>query len=69
MRNNTSPEDLISADAAAALRGWTAQHVRGLARRGLLAAVRVGASWVFRRGDVLAYRPDPIGRPRKTAAG
>lgn len=66
----TSVDDLLSAEEAAALfpGGVTAQHVRGLARAGKLPARMVGRSWVFRRGDVLAYRPNPAGRPPKPAA-
>lgn len=63
-----SPDDLLTAAEAARLRGVSERaiiHYANLDPPHNLPAVRLGRTWVFRRGDVLAYRPRSKGQPRK----
>jgi excisionase family DNA binding protein len=62
----TSSDDLISTAEAAELLGVTPQQVRTHARNGRLPGQVVGRDWVFRRGDVKAFKPRPVGKPPKT---
>jgi excisionase family DNA binding protein len=69
MGKNSAPADEpISADEAAGLMRLTPQYVRQLARNGKIPAREVAGVWVFRRGDVLAWKPERgRGRPKTDA--
>lgn len=64
-------DEEITGGQAAALLGVTRQHVNRLAHDGKLPGRHVaGRFWVFKRGDVLAYKNQPKnvgGRPKSDA--
>ena len=70
-RKNDPGSDLIDTDAAAGLIGCDPRTVRRHAAAGRLPAVALGRDWLFRRADVLAFRPPTPGgrrgRPRNPA--
>jgi excisionase family DNA binding protein len=60
-----SDDDLIPTAEAARILGLSVQQVRTHARKNRLRGQLVGRDWVFRRGDVKAFKPAPVGKPPK----
>jgi excisionase family DNA binding protein len=58
-----SPDDLLTTAEAAKLAKKKARTMRQHAERGNIPARRIGRDWLFRRGDVEAFRPRKPGRP------
>ena len=54
--------------AAARLRGVSRAAIADLVRRGRLQSCEIGDRTLVNRGEVLAFEPKSIGRPRKTAS-
>ena len=65
-------DDLITTAQAAELLGVSVQQVRAYARiedeAHRLPGKLIGRDWLFRRGDVKAYKPRPRGKPKKPLA-
>lgn len=64
-----SVDERISTAEAAALLGKSPRVVRQHAVKGNLPGQRVGRDWIFRRGDVMRFKPKPAHRPRKPTPG
>lgn len=66
-------DDLISTAEAARILGLSVQQVRHHARATdsahRLPGQMVGRDWVFRRGDVKAFKPRGRGKPKKRTKG
>ena len=58
-----SPDDLIDTAEAAKILGLSPRTVRQHANLGNLIGKRIGRDWVFRRGDVAAFKPKDPGWP------
>lgn len=62
----TTPDDLITTAEAAGILGLSERQVRQHAFSGALPGRRLNPrTWVFRRGDVKAFKPRPVGKPPK----
>ena len=61
--------DWITQAEAARLRGVSRQAIAKLVTNGRLRTLEVGGRLFLRRGDVLAFEPNPPGRPRSGADG
>lgn len=62
----TAAAEFIGVSEAAKLLKLAERSVRQHAANGTLAGQRLGErAWLFRRADVLAFRPRPRGRPVK----
>jgi len=58
------PADWINQADAARLRGVSRQAIAKLAANGRLRSLVVGGRTLVNRADVLAFTPNPAGRPR-----
>jgi excisionase family DNA binding protein len=61
--------DWISQAEAARLRGVSRQAIAKLVANGRLRTLEVGGRVFLHRGDVLAFEPNPPGRPRGASDG
>lgn len=59
------PEDWISMTEAASLRGVSRAAIADLVKRGKLKSHEIGGRRLVNKAEVMAFRPLPIGRPRK----
>ena len=58
-------ENIIGTMEAAKIIGCHQDHIKRLARQGVIKAVKVGKSWLFNKSDIIAFKPANQGRPRK----
>ena len=61
------PTEWISQAEASRLRGVTRQAIAKLVSNGRLRSLEVGGRALVSRVDVLAFEPNPAGRPKGTA--
>ena len=65
--NAIDPADWISQAEASRLRGVSRQAIAKLVSNGRLRTLEVGGRAFVSRADVLAFEPNPAGRPKGAA--
>ena len=67
LKKEFDPTEWISQAEASRLRGVSRQAISKLVSNGRLRTVEVGGRIFVSRADVLAFEPNPAGRPKGTA--
>jgi excisionase family DNA binding protein len=67
-KSKTSQDDLLSTPEAGSELGVSASRVQALVRAGRLPAIKVGKTWIIRRGDLDLVRDRSPGRPRNESS-
>lgn len=61
-----NPSDWITQAEAARLRNVTRQAIARLVEKGRLRTLKIGGRSLVKRADVLAFEPNPSGRPKRS---
>jgi hypothetical protein len=65
MTELVNPNDLLSVQQAARVRGLTRQGINYLIKEGKLKTVDIAGHHFIHKDDLAAFKPDKGGRPRK----
>lgn len=57
--------DIIGTAAAARMLKRSQNYVKRLAAAKRIPATKIGKLWLFKKADVLAFKPASVGRPAK----